>query len=198
MSRTRREYLGIVTTYMILKRQQWMKLPKDEDTRKDTATNWILSEVYVNRNQKRNGSFREYTNKVKFSWNLWLEFQWKPLTILRKIVIKGTWDTNSFKWSNRSYLTGIADEFLMSDTKVNSPPKCEVPLVLRWLVTADVLCANPYLISPFEWQLEISPIRRIWEYYLIVCNKENGQNSDFVTSWWEIFAYMHFVFVLKF
>lgn len=39
MSRTRSEYLGIITTYMTLKRQQWMKLPKDEDTKKDIATN---------------------------------------------------------------------------------------------------------------------------------------------------------------
>ena len=86
-----------------------------------------------------------------------------------------SYGADSFKWSNYSYLTVRVDEFLMSDVKVANSAKNAVehwifPLELQWLITVDVLCANPYLIQPSEWQLEISPIHRILEYLLIMCN----------------------------
>lgn len=111
------------------------------------------------------------TKKEKKTQNsaeiIWLEFQWKLLSILRKMTIKTvSYGAHSFKWSNYSHLTVRADEFLMSVVKVVNSAKNALehwifPLELWWHIAVDVLCANPYLLQPFQWQLGISPIHRI-------------------------------------
>ena len=99
----------------------------------------------------------------------------KPLMILEKWLQKTvSYGAESYKWSNCSYLPEKASEFLMSGVKfANSAKKCRMldfSIGTSMTYYCSGWCANPYLMQPFKWQLEILEIDRILEHLLIMCN----------------------------